>query len=637
MISLFLICLLSLSPSLSAFSRTHLVAGRATARTAQSGATTAAGDKGWPRGYSGPSGANIVLYQPQVASWETQKHMVAYAAVSYLPKGEQKPTLGTLKVETDTRVSLEQRLVRFSALKITEANFQSLAKEQTQEIIAEVEKTIPAEDRFIALDRVLAYVDKSQIVPHNAEGIKADPPRIFFSKRAAVLVNVDGDPIWSPIKENDLKFAVNSNWDLFSYGPTKTYYLRNDTTWLKTSNLTGGQWMPAGKLPESFKKLPSDNNWKDVKANLPGKDANPAPTVFLSTQPAELIMLQGEPHYTKVEGTGLLWVSNTESDVFRLGKNGLVYYLVTGRWFSAPDFNGPWTFATTSLPEDFKKISLEHPRSRVLASVPGSEQAAEAVLLAQVPQTARVNKKELKAPEVAYQGSPEFKPIEGTSLQRAVNTDKDIIKVGDLYYMCFEGVWFMGKSATGPWEVTSSIPKQIYEIPASSPAYNVTYVTVEDDDNDWVTFAAVAGYTGMMIAWGCSVWGTGWYYPSYVGWGGFYPAYYPAWRTYGYGSWYNPHTGIYGTAGRIYGPYGGIGYGARYNPSTGTYARGAMAWGPNGRAARQRLGILVPAHTLPLVRVQASMGVGVRLTCSAGTTGHARSESPTARPATPPA
>ena len=591
MISLLLIGLLGLSPSLSAFSQSI---GRELAWNveidAPTGASQQTGGKGWPRGYTAASGANIVLYQPQVASWEAQQHMVAYAAVSYLPKGEQKPTLGTLKVETDTSVALEQRLVKFSVLKITEANFQALSKDQTQEIIAEVEKAIPDQDRLIALDRVLAYVDKSQITPRNAEGIKADPPRIFFSKTAAVLVNIDGDAIWSPIKENDLKFAVNSNWDLFNHGPTKTYYLRNDAVWLKTSDLTGGPWTPAGKLPASFNKLPADDNWKDVKANLPGKAAHPAPKVFLSTQPAELILLQGEPLYTKVEGTNLLWVSNTESDVFRNGKNGLLYYLVAGRWFSAIDFNGPWAFATTKLPDDFKKIPLEHPRSRVLVSVPGTEQAAEAVLLAQVPQTARVNKKELKAPEVAYQGSPEFKPIEGSTLERAVNTDKDIIKVGDLYYMCFQGVWFMGRSEKGPWEVTGSVPKQIYEIPASSQSHNVTYVTVEDDDDgdDWVTYATYAGYTGMMIGWGCAVWGTGWYYPPYVGWGGYYPYYYPAYRTYGYGSWYNPHTGIYGTAGRIYGPYGGVGYGARYNASTGTYARGAMAWGPYGaRGAAQ--------------------------------------------------
>ena len=139
-------------------------------------------------------------------------------------------------------------------------------------------------------------------------------------------------------------------------------------------------------------------------------------------------------------------MSNTESDVFRLGKTGPVYYLVAGRWFSAPDFTGPWTFASLKLPADFQKIPLEHERSRVLASVPGTDQAAEAVLLASIPQTARVDKKSVKAPDVKYDGEPQFQPIEKTTVSRAVNTDKDIIKVGDLYYMCFQGVWFMSKS-----------------------------------------------------------------------------------------------------------------------------------------------------------------------------------------------
>ena len=191
---------------------------------------------------------------------------------------------------------------------------------------------------------------------------------------------------------------------------------------------------------------------------------------------------------------------------------------------------------------------------------------------------------------MSYQGDPQYENIQNTRLQRAVNTDKDIIKVGDMYYMCYQGVWFMSNTAKGPWTIASSVPDEIYSIPPSSPANSVTYVKVEDEDesDDWVTFAAYAGYTGLMVGWGCAVWGTGWYYPPYYWYGGYYPIYYPYWRTYGYGAWYNPYTGVYGTAGRIYGPYGGAGFGARYNPSTGTYARGAFAYGPYGaRGAAQ--------------------------------------------------
>ena len=542
-------------------------------------------DGGWPRVYNLASGGSILVYQPQISTWDAQKHIVAFSAVSYRTAGAEKPVLGTFKLESDSSVSVADRLVKLQKVGITEANFQTLPKEQVREISAAFEKSLPDTEIVIGLDRILANLDKSQIIPKNKEGVKADPPAIFFSKTPAVLMNLDGEPIWSPIKENDLKYAVNTNWDLFQHTPSSTLYLRNEDSWLKATDVQG-PWTPAGKLPASFSKLPAEENWKDVKANLPGKtiSSSQVPKVFVTLQPGELILLTGDPQYVQVPGTALLWVNNTDSDVFRMGKTGLIYYLVAGRWFSAQDFAGPWTFATPSLPGDFKKIPVEHERSRVLASVPGSDQAAEAVLLAQVPQTARVNKKELKAPEVAFQGDPKFQPIEKTTVERAVNTDKDVFKVGDLYYLCYQGVWFVGKSANGPWEVASSVPPQIYEIPVSSPAHHVTYVTVEDDDSndDWVVFAAAAGYTGMMVAWGCTVWGSGWYYPPYWGYGGFYPYYYPYFPTYGYSAWYNPWTGAYGRSARVYGPYGGAGVGARYNPRTGTYARGAAAYGPYG-------------------------------------------------------
>src|SRR6185295_9400331 len=399
-----------------------------------------------------------------------------------------------------------------------EPSFPTLQRDQLRTTIEEIIASVQKTEWAIGLDRVLANIDTSQIIPKNVDGVKADPPTIFFSKTPAVLVNIDGEPIWAPIPQNDLTSAVNTNWDLFQHGPTKTFYLRNEKVWLKASDVKG-PWTPAGTLPGSFAKLPADDNWKDVKASLPGQkvSATQAPKVFVSFQPAELILLRGEPNYLAVQGAKpLLWVSNTESDVFRMSLTGAIYFLVAGRWFSASDFTGPWKFATPELPPVFKQIPLEHDRSRVLAAVPGTRQAAEAIMLAQIPQTARVSKT-VQAPAVEYQGAPQFQPIEMTTVQRAVNTDKDIIKVGDLYYMCFQGVWFMSKAPTGPWQITSDVPKQIYEIPVSSPSYPVTYVTVEESNDDAVVFATAMAFTGVMVAWGCAVWGTGYYYPPYYG------------------------------------------------------------------------------------------------------------------------
>jgi hypothetical protein len=543
-------------------------------------------DGGWPRAYLTPAGAQLLLYQPQIASWESRRDMLAYAAVSYQVKGQSRPALGTVTVQADTNVAVDRRLVKFTRLRVTESNFPTLNRDQVRDLVDAIVMGIPEEERVMALDRVLAHVDQSQIRPSNVEGVKSDPPIIFYATTRALLVSIDGEPIWSPIPQNDLKYAVNTNWDLFQHEPTKSYFLRHERVWLKAPSLHG-PWASAGQLPASFSKLPADQNWKEVKSSLPGAGVSGSalPQVFVATAPAELIAVEGQPIFTSVQGASpLMWLQNTESDVFRFGSTGDVYYLVAGRWFSAPSLSGPWTFATPKLPDAFTQIPLEHPRSRVLASVPGTRQAAEAILLSQVPQTARVSRKDIKAPEVQFQGDPMFEAIPTTTVSRAVNTDKDIIKVGDLYYMCFQGVWFVSSRATGPWEVATSVPQAIYQIPASSPAHNVTYVTIveDDDDDEWVTFAAVAGYTGMMVAYGCVVWGSGWYYPPYVWYGGFYPVYYPFYPTYGFSAWYNPWTGAYGRGAAVYGPYGGMGAGARYNPTTGTYSRGAVAWGPYG-------------------------------------------------------
>jgi hypothetical protein len=68
--------------------------------------------------------------------------------------------------------------------------------------------------------------------------------------------------------------------------------------------------------------------------------------------------------------------------------------------------------------------------------------------------------------------------------------------------------------------------------------------------------AAVAGYTGMMIA------------------SGLCPP------TYGFAAWYNPYIGTFGRGAAVCGPYGGAGGFAAYYPRTGTYARGGVADGP---------------------------------------------------------
>jgi hypothetical protein len=211
-----------------------------------------------------------------------------------------------------------------------------------------------------------------------------------------------------------------------------------------------------------------------------------------------------------------------------------------------------------------------------LAFVPGTAEAEDAVLLAQVPTTVTIDAvKAVSEVKVSYVGAPQFSPIQGTSLYYATNTPNRVIQAGPQYYLCYQGVWFVSSSANGPWQVAQTVPPVIYTIPPSSPVYNVTYVTQVPASNGYVTSSYTAGYmgtfiTGFAIGAICAD-GTGYYYPPYI----YHGYYYPYATTYGYHTAYNPYTGAYGYGGAAYGPYGSAHWGAGYNPTTGTYARGA--------------------------------------------------------------
>src|SRR5262249_17561169 len=146
---------------------------------------------------------------------------------------------------------------------------------------------------------------------------------------------------------------------------------------------------------------------------------------------------------------------------------------------------------------------------------PGTGEAEDAVLLAAIPRTAEISRKDAQA-EVQYIGTPEFTAISGTSVSYAKNTPSDVLRIGDLYYLCFQGVWFISTSATGPWHAAEKIPPEIYTIPESSPKYHVTYVRVYDTTPTTIIVGYTPGYYGAYVSAGVVVWGTGYYYPPYV-------------------------------------------------------------------------------------------------------------------------
>jgi hypothetical protein len=259
------------------------------------------------------------------------------------------------------------------------------------------------------------------------------------------------------------------------------------------------------------------------------------PTIYVSTVPAELIMTRGTPSYEPIAGTQLLDVTNTDANLIVDPVNSLTYVLISGRWFRTASLQtGPWTYvANDKLPGDFAKIPITHPRGVVLASVPGTPTAQEAVIDNNIPETAVVRRATATL-TIKYGGSPQLEDIGGTPLRYVVNSPYPVIRVDSAsWYALKDGVWFVGTSVTGPWAVAASVPEVIYTIPASSPLHYVTYAYVFGSTPQTVTVGYTPGYYGtVLVPTGTVVYGTGYVYPP-VYWGSFW---YPPPVTYGFGT-----------------------------------------------------------------------------------------------------
>ena len=543
----------------------------------------------------------VVIHTPQIDTWTDYARVEARVAVEVTPAGEDEAVYGVAEFTADTDPNLELRVVAVENTAITVTSFPVPDAQRREQLDAIVRSTAQQRTHYVPLDVILTYIAPNASVEEE-EGLSFEPPPIFYSSTPAILVMTDGEPLLAPLPDTKLQYVVNTNWDLFRY-KDKEWYLRVDDRWLKSDDL-GSEWRWDSRLPGDFKKLPDDGNWGEVKAaNPPAKGDKSVPVVFFSERPAEIIVTDGQPEFRTIGGAGLEYISDTESDVFRFTSK--FYYLVSGRWFSALTLRGPWEHVT-ELPEAFAAIDPDHEKGHVLAAVPGTDEARLAVLEASIPRKATVARDAGDKVNVFFQGEPEFELIPGTTVERAVNSYNDILKVGEEYYLCDNAVWYVAMSTDGPWRVADAIPAAIYNIPPSSPSYHVTHVHVYESDDDSVSTGYTSGYFGVHIGFGVAMYGSGWYYPSYYGYypyGGYpyYPYYYPYPYSYGGAAWYNPNTGMYGRSGSVYGPYGGYGRGSSYNPQTGAYARGEAVWDSNeivgrGVAYNPRTGTGVATH-----------------------------------------
>ena len=162
----------------------------------------------WPRVIVQGTVTNTI-YQPQLDSWDGF-FMKARAVVTLQSAGDSESVYGVIEVTAHTVVDKTQRTVQLYGLQITGARFPS-APDNEPEYLDELRRLIPAGPTTISLDRleanlaILQQSQKARSVP-----VENTPPRIIFSDRPALLLRIDGLPVWSPVEGPRLQRVLNT-------------------------------------------------------------------------------------------------------------------------------------------------------------------------------------------------------------------------------------------------------------------------------------------------------------------------------------------------------------------------------------------------------------------------------------------
>jgi len=491
----------------------------------------------WPKTATTSDGTILKLYQWQPESFEDNT-LKAHAAISVLENGKTEPVFGVAWLKATTETAGSQ--VNIKSIYINNIKLPGETNDDKLETIANtLEDNTPSWNISFPLNDLQTSLDLNKQQTNLAGQINNNPPKVIYTNVPSILVSIDGAPKLQANKDWGVDAVVNTPFVLVKNHDSK-YYLYGGKHWY-TAPGVDGPYKIITEIPSNLAKIETQIKESDKKNNTDqGKetDDNTIYNIVVTNEPAELIQSKGEANFAAVEGTGLLYVSNSENDIFMDINSQQYYVLLSGRWYTSKTLSGKWQYvAADKLPAEFAKIPKGSPKDNVLASVAGTEQANDAVTDAQIPQTAKVERNKAKA-NINYDGDPQFDPIDGTDMSYATNTPGSVIRWHGRYYTVDDGVWFESYNAVGPWTVCVARPTAVALIPPRYPVYYMKYVDIYDVTPDYVYMGYTPGYLNAYVYGPTVVYGTGYYYRPWYG-----RYYYPRPYTWGFGIRYNPWFG----------------------------------------------------------------------------------------------
>lgn len=191
---------------------------------------------------------------------------------------------------------------------------------------------------------------------------------------------------------------------------------------------------------------------------------NSPPRIIVTTQDTQLLLIDRVPVATKITGTELESVINTDWSLFRHVPSNSWYVLNEGTWQTHSMLaTGGWT-STTELPPDFRQLALsdEWPavRDALPAQLPDHEPSPFVISLEPT---------EL----ISIDGPARLEAVGEEGLRHVANTNRNLFELNARWYFLTAGRWFETATLKGPWQPVNALPAEFKTIPHDHPRAGV--------------------------------------------------------------------------------------------------------------------------------------------------------------------
>jgi len=208
------------------------------------------------------------------------------------------------------------------------------------------------------------------------------------------------------------------------------------------------------------------------------------------------VLFQEEPSVTPI-GHGVFYVRDADQDVYRYRNYWYLNY--NGDWYRAHNYRGPWIFVgyqsvprrVYMVPTVYRRTWRDYRdrhywRNGYDRTSYGSYGGGGFSL--------RIGQR-YNGPDLGFYDTPTLVRVSGRGVYYVQDSDNDVYRYGNYWYLNYNGDWYRASSYRGPWIFVGfrSVPSDVYSVPSQ---YRRHWSDYHDQHYDWSTSSTEDNYSG---------------------------------------------------------------------------------------------------------------------------------------------